>query len=680
MIGSVAIGANHPIRVQSMTTPSTTDVEATVRQIQALAAAGCEIVRVSVPSTADVKALPRLHRALGSLHLTVPLVADVHFSPQLALMAAPCVEKVRINPGNYADKKRFKVWEYTDQEYAAELERIEEKFAPLVEACRRHGTAMRIGTNHGSLSDRILNRFGDTPLGMVESALEFVRICRRMNFHELVLSMKASHPMVAIQAYRLLAARMAAEELDYPFHLGVTEAGDGEDGRVKSAIGIGALLHDGIGDTIRVSLTEDPVAEIPVALALVAPFNKKRSPAGADFPPAPERAPETRWSDAYQRRATSRVNLGTAAYGAQEPVRVETLLPAPPASDGEARALLTRLAGAQAPPEARTEIMEVVIQDPSQVDRLEALVSLAGELAPTLSVCARPTAAFLQAETQGEFTRILRMVQRVAFRIHAPLAGNGLLKRSIGLDLACAAGKPICWIIAPATPGTPAEAACRLALDLLARTHRAGLPQVTVGLEPGFSTSPTHAYRLLAAHLNVSGPRVPLVLVDDLPSSGPHRSLPCAVHLGSLLCDGIGDTFRLECRDARGGPSGAVAILEKARDLSYTILQGSRIRIVKTEFISCPSCGRTQFDLEETTRRIKSRTAHLKGLKIAVMGCVVNGPGEMADADFGYVGWGPGKVALFVGREMVARDVPTAEADEHLVDLIRAHGRWIEPV
>jgi (E)-4-hydroxy-3-methylbut-2-enyl-diphosphate synthase len=679
-IGNVTVGGDQPIRVQSMTTPATTDVNATVAQIERLVAAGCEIVRVTVPSTADAQALPVIRRELAARRLSIPLVADIHFAPQIALLAVPHVEKIRINPGNFADKKRFQVREYSDEEYAAELARIEETFAPLVRACREHGVAMRIGANHGSLSDRILNRYGDTPLGMVESALEFVRICRRADYHDLVLSMKASNPMVAIHAYRLLAARMDAEGMDYPFHLGVTEAGEGEDGRIKSAIGIGGLLDDGIGDTVRVSLTEDPVAEIPVALALVRPYNERSAaavgPAASALSPGPE---DSRQPYSYRRRTSTQLQVGPVRCGGGIPVRVEGLLSAPPATAEEGRAVLAALAGPDVPPETRTEVLEVVVSDPSQVDRLTPLARLAAETAPGLAVAARPTAAFLHAQAQARFTQLLKMVHRVTFRVHVPLNPDGLLKRGIGLDLARLAGKPLCWVLAPAGPGTPAEAAASLAVDLVEHTRRAGLTQVSVGLEPGFATSVVAAYRLLASRLAAERRPVPLVLVDRPDPTTEQPVLGPAGRLGTLLCDGLGDSVRVEIRDATGRRSDAPGDLGRARELAFTILQAARVRIVKTEFISCPSCGRTQFDLEETTRRIKARTGHLKGLKIAVMGCVVNGPGEMADADFGYVGWGPGRVALFVGHEMVARDVPAHEADERLIDLIRQHGLWLDP-
>ncbi len=674
-VGDVGIGGDNPIRVQSMTTPATTDVAATVAQIERLVAAGCEIVRVTVPSAADAEALPRIRAGMKERSLRVPLVADIHFSPQAALLSVPHVEKVRINPGNFVDKKRFDVREYSDEQYSAELERLQEKLTPLVQACAERQVALRIGTNHGSLSDRILNRYGDTPLGMVESALEFVRICRRLDFHDIILSMKASHTMVAIQAYRLLAARMDAEGMDYPFHLGVTEAGDGEDGRIKSAIGIGALLDDGIGDTVRVSLTEDPVAEIPVALALVRPYNERSSPVIA---PTLSGVEETRRPYDYRRRRATTVSIGGVTCGGDAPIRVENLLSAPPADEATTRRilnLLTRAAGTDTP----CEILEVVVSRPGQVSDMERLVDLAAELAPDLAIAARPTAAFLQAEAHGTFAHLIRRVQRLAFRVHAPLDEDGLLKRGVGLDLAGMAGRPICWVLTPAMPGTHADVAAHLAVDLLEHTRRAGLPHTQVALEPGFAPGGVSAYRLLAERLAAAGLHPSLILVDRPAPDDQDGSLAVAARLGSLLCDGMGDAVRIEIRDAQGKRSDTTADLDRARELAYTILQGTRVRIVKTEFISCPSCGRTLFDLEETTRRIKERTGHLKGLKIAIMGCIVNGPGEMADADFGYVGWGPGKVALFVGHEMVAKDIDLAQADQRLVQLIKDNGRWVDP-
>jgi (E)-4-hydroxy-3-methylbut-2-enyl-diphosphate synthase len=523
-IGNVAVGGDQPIRVQSMTTTRTQDVEATLAQSIRLIEAGCEIVRITAPTTADAKAIGEVKRRLRGMGLQTPLVADIHFSPAAAMEAAEHVEKVRVNPGNFADQKFFRVREYSDEDYAAEIERIDERFAPLVRKCKNLGVAMRIGSNHGSLSDRIMNRYGDTPAGMVESALEFVRIARKHNYHEIVLSMKASNPKVMIQAYRLLVARMDEEGMDpYPLHLGVTEAGLGEDGRIKSAVGIGTLLDDGLGDTIRVSLTEEPEEEIPVAQRLAAPYNAGLTMAEA-FAPASERVdPYT-----YARRLSHPVDLGGVTVG---------------------------------------ETNTVAVLDPPEDDLVTA---------PLLTDLAH-------LETPVPWYDTVR-----AYRTQAATAGD----------------------------------------------------------------------RPLHLQLDVDGDELEVLL----------RS---STVLGSLLCDGLGDSVGLT----------APVLDDDARSrLLFGILQAAGVRVTRTEFVSCPSCGRTLFDLQSTTERIASRTRHLKGVKIAIMGCVVNGPGEMADADFGYVGGSPGKVNLYVGKEVVEKSVPEDEADERLVNLIRNHGRWVDPV
>jgi (E)-4-hydroxy-3-methylbut-2-enyl-diphosphate synthase len=520
-IGNVAVGGTNPIRVQSMTTTRTQDVEATLAQTIRLVDVGCEIVRITAPTVTDAQAIGEIKRRLRAQGINVPLVADIHFSPAAAMEAAEHVEKVRVNPGNFADQKFFRVREYTDADYAAEIARIDERFTPLVLKCKERGVAMRIGSNHGSLSDRIMNRHGDTPAGMVESALEFVRIARRHDYHDIVLSMKASNPKIMIQAYRLLVARMDEEGLDpYPLHIGVTEAGLGEDGRIKSAVGIGALLDDGLGDTVRVSLTEEPEAEVPVAQRLVAPYNLGLSRARA-FSEENERIdPYT-----YSRRLSASVELGGLTVG-----------------DGATVAILN-------PPE-------------------EALVAT-----PDMT-----NVAHLEEVPWYDAVR--------AFRQLAAKAGD-----------------------------TP------LQLDI-----------------------------------NVDG--------DDL-----EVLLRASTVLGSLLCDGLGDSVGLTSQNSD----------EDRSRLLFGILQATGVRITKTEFVSCPSCGRTLFDLQSTTERIAARTNHLKGVKIAIMGCVVNGPGEMADADFGYVGGSPGHVNLYVGKEVVEKAVPEAEADSRLVDLIRRQGKWVDP-
>ncbi|MBI2756587.1 MAG: (E)-4-hydroxy-3-methylbut-2-enyl-diphosphate synthase [Chloroflexi bacterium] len=528
-IGSVAVGGNQPIRVQSMTTTRTQDLDATVAQTVRLVDVGCEIVRITAPTVTDAKAIGEIRRRLRARGIQVPLVADIHFSPAAALEAAEHVEKVRINPGNFADQKLFRVREYENHEYRAELERIEERFTPLVRKCKQLGVAMRIGSNHGSLSDRILNRFGDTPRGMVESALEFVRIAARNDYHDIVLSMKASNAKVMIQAYRLLVARMDEEGLEpYPLHLGVTEAGLGEDGRIKSAVGIGALLDDGLGDTVRVSLTEEPEAEIPVAQRLVAPYDAGLPAARTDLCGPVERIDPYD----YARRPSRAVSLGPIEVGTSQPVAVLE------------------------PPEA--------------------------------------------AGRKG------------------PLDLTGLVTL---------------------TPPPPWWDAVR-------------------------------AYRARAAEMALAGDMRPLHLAIGVPSTDEEEVLlRTASALGSLLCDGLGDSVGL-----------AAPLDNETRErLLFGVLQGSGARITRTEYVSCPSCGRTLFDLQATTERIRSKTSHLQGVKIAIMGCVVNGPGEMADADFGYVGGSPGHVNLYVGKDLVERTVPEAEADERLAALIRQRGRWAEP-
>jgi (E)-4-hydroxy-3-methylbut-2-enyl-diphosphate synthase len=530
-IGTVGVGGTQPIRVQSMTTTRTQDIEGTLAQTIRLVEAGCEIVRITAPTVTDAQAIGEVKRRLRALGIVVPLVADIHFSPAAAMEAAEHVEKVRVNPGNFADQKFFRVREYTDEDYAAEIERIEERFTPLVLKCKERGVAMRVGSNHGSLSDRIMNRYGDTPAGMVESALEFVRIARKHDYHDIVLSMKASNPKVMIQAYRLLVARMDEEGLDpYPLHLGVTEAGLGEDGRIKSAVGIGALLDDGLGDTVRVSLTEDPEAEVPVARRLVAPYNEGLT-AARPFAESIERVDPY----AYARRLSAPVIVSGPRGGSVE-------------------------VGGSA---------TVAVLDPPE----EALSGVAAD-----------------------------DIDRSALAEVAP---------------------PVPWYDA------------------------------------------VRAYRSLAA----AAADQPLHLQVQVEGDELEVLLRTSTVLGSLLCDGLGDSVGLT---APGTP-------EDLERLLFGILQAAGVRITKTEFVSCPSCGRTLFDLQSTTERIASRTNHLTGVKIAIMGCVVNGPGEMADADFGYVGGSPGKVNLYVGKEVVEKAVPEEEADQRLVDLIRKYGKWVDP-
>lgn len=563
-VGGARVGGANPIVVQSMLTSDTMDTEACVRQTLALVDVGCEIVRITAPTKNDAANLKNIRDALRARGVTVPLVADIHFKPDAAMEAAKWVDKVRVNPGNYADKKKFQIKEYTREEYEAEVLRTEEAFAPLVIACKERGIAIRIGTNHGSLSDRILNYYGDTPLGMVESAMEFARVARKHDYHGLIFSMKASNPKVMIEAYRLLVAKLAeaGPDWNYPIHLGVTEAGEGEDGRIKSAIGIGALLHDGIGDTIRVSLTEDSPHEIPVCRMLVEQV-AALSLNQTDLSGLAIDEPRDPFS--YTRRQTDRAEIDGVGFGGEETIRV------------------------------------VVSQ--------ASWDQLAGRIKPGADV--RP---------EGIYERI------------APVEIDPL-------------------------EDFPKPEAGRL---------------VTVA--DSCKANPIAAFRILAAKLHRLGARNPILLKDDFaaapPDADPRRALVAsATVLGSLICDGIGDAIHIRREPGAGA----------ALRLAFNILQAAGSRSFKTDYVACPSCGRTLFDLQIVTARIKARTSHLKGVKIAIMGCIVNGPGEMADADFGYVGGAPGKINLYVGKTAVKFNIPETEAVDRLVDLIREHGKWQDP-
>ncbi len=655
-IGSVAVGGNQPIRLQSMTTSDTQDIAATVRQSIALAEVGCEIVRITAPNVAAAKCLQAIRAqfsAAGFAH--IPLVADIHFLPSAALEAVEHVEKVRVNPGNYADKKKFAVKEYTDALYAQELQRLHDSFSPLVRRARALGRAMRIGTNHGSLSDRIMNRYGDTPLGMVESALEFLRIARSHDYHAILLSMKSSNPKVMIQAYRLLVERMAREDMHYPLHLGVTEAGDGEDGRIKSAIGIGSLLLDGLGDTIRVSLTEDSVYEIPVARAIadkalslwsatapavIFPVNVRNTNIGGDS------------IDPYHftRRATTALPLSaTCLVGPEQPPRVivrSTLanLPAagkalaePKMKDTPAEGLLVRV-------QSREEI-KAVGSAPLPVE----FVAL--EMAPALGL------SDLKSELTNFRTKIL-VVRQFSAHEGEILREFVQLVRTHGHFLA---------IDAPA-----------VTLEALAPILRTlgddGLVFTLAATSAGAGHA-TGSYRRLLEFLRKTGSKAPIWIRNTAATavqgdnSFLSKLLEASFLTGGLLCDGAGDFVSIETE----------ADPVRATRLAYNVLQGAGARISKTEFVACPSCGRTLFDLQTTTQRIRAQTGHLKGVKIAIMGCIVNGPGEMADADFGYVGGAPGKINLYVGKNCVQYNIPQGEADARLVALIREHGKWADP-
>jgi (E)-4-hydroxy-3-methylbut-2-enyl-diphosphate synthase len=571
MVGDVGVGGDNPIRVQSMITSDTRDTEACVQQVLDLAAAGCEIARITAQTKKYAANLENIRDGVRAAGCNIPLVADIHFKPDAAFEAAKWVEKIRVNPGNYADKKKFEIREYSDEQYADELERIRQDFAPLVELCKELGRAMRIGTNHGSLSDRIMNRYGDTPLGMVESALEFARIARDHNYHNFCFSMKASNPKVMIEAYRLLVARLDQEGADwnYPIHLGVTEAGDGEDGRIKSAIGIGSLLADGVGDTIRVSLTEDAVHEIPVAQALVASIQNSHlsnDPAGA------QRGTLSYNPFTYERRHTHELEVNGHKLGASNTIRVFT-------SRQKWDALAHKIDKlGDFTPEAVAEDAKLIELDPWDTASIQEVNAIQEPQLVTVKNGCHP-------ETEG--------------------------------------------------------------------------------------AAVIHAFRLLASKLSAHHP---ILLKDTLePSNEPNKDfldtlLVASRNIGSLLCDGIGDAILIQGEEAPG----------QSLRLAYNILQAAGSRIFKTDYVACPSCGRTLFNLQDTTQKIRAATGHLKGVRIAIMGCIVNGPGEMADADFGYVGGAPGKINLYVGKQAVKFNIPEAEAVERLIDLIREHDKWID--
>jgi (E)-4-hydroxy-3-methylbut-2-enyl-diphosphate synthase len=628
-IGSLGIGGENPIRLQSMTTTDTLDTAATVAQSIRMIEAGCELVRITAPSKKEAENLAEIKKQLRAAGFDTPLVADIHFTPNAAEIAARLVEKVRVNPGNYADKKKFDVREYTDDQYEAELERIRERFTPLVRICKEHGTVMRIGTNHGSLSDRILNRYGDTPQGMVESAFEFLRICRDEQYHEIVLSMKASNVQVMVQAYRLLVHRMMEEGWDYPLHLGVTEAGDGEDGRVKSAAGIGALLEDGIGDTVRVSLTEDPEFEIPVARALVERYRdrSKHDP----IPPVSSSPSET--------------GSGVEAHS--------------PFSHARRHAHEVLNIGARHVP--------VVMADLSRKEKITPATLFAWGYRYSV-----PLDKWNITDQACDYVFIGK--NSIDFEIPGTLGivqEHSTWQKNKGRDrhypfhttesyLAGAERHPQLNIVYATLPLMSAALIDALNQDptavLLIDTHNAhGMAE----------------QRRLFFALMEAACATPVIIGRAYGSIGnDDLVLHSSTDIGPLFIDGFGDGIFIADED--GGREDLVC------RTAFGILQATRTRTSKTEYISCPSCGRTLFDLQETTALIRARTSHLKGIKIGIMGCIVNGPGEMADADYGYVGTGAGVITLYKEKEVVKRNVPSEQAVDELIDLIRSHGDWVE--
>ena len=618
-IGDVPLGGTNPIRVQSMTTVDTMDTIGSVEQVIRMVDAGCEYVRITAPSIKEAQNLEEIKKELRKRGYTVPLIADIHFTPNAAELAARIVEKVRINPGNYADRKRFETIEYTDASYEAELERIREKFTPLVKICKEYGTAMRIGTNHGSLSDRIMSRYGDTPLGMVESALEFLRIAEDLHYYNIVLSMKSSNPQVMVQAYRLLVQKLDEEGFQpYPLHLGVTEAGDGEDGRIKSSVGIGTLLEDGLGDTVRVSLTEEPEAEVPVAKTLVDRYTDR-----AGHEPIPDVAQYPIHPFEYNRRKTREVqNLG----GHQVPrVMADFSL-----KEKVTAASFFALGYHYSVPLDKWNITDMACDYVFLGD-----TAIDFEIPGTLGLVYNHKTWLTQ-----------RHRDRVYPFIHSRDYRNGV-EVSPNLNFIYALLKDV---DAPLIQKLKTDATAVLVIDTYNKHGYAEQRRLFVELMTEECEVPViigRAYRDLKA--------------EDL-------QLFAATDVGGLLIDGLGDGVFLAAENCGGD--------KVVNETAFNILQATRTRISKTEYISCPSCGRTLFDLQETTAKIRSRTYHLKGVKIGIMGCIVNGPGEMADADYGYVGSGPGRITLYRGKEVVKKNVPTPQAVDELINLIREDGIW----
>lgn len=616
-VGKLKMGGKNPIRIQSMTTTDTMDTKGSIEQSIRMINAGCELVRLTAPSKKDAENLTQIKKGLIDKGYDTPLVADIHFTPNAAEVAAKIVEKVRVNPGNYADKKKFEEIEYTDESYQAELERIEEKFTPLVLLCKENGTAMRIGTNHGSLSDRILSRYGDTPEGMVESAMEFLRICEKHDFREIVISMKASNTLVMVQAYRLLVATMIKNGMNYPLHLGVTEAGDGEDGRIKSAVGIGALLADGLGDTVRVSLTEEPEAEIPVAQKLVEQFNYTGE---NSIQPIKEGLPYSPY--AYARRETAEIlNIGS-------------------------------------------KTAPIVFADLSNQNDI------------------KPANFF---GFGYNYSTNLDKWSTQDLAADYVFVGDHLVDFEIPGLLGLVANSPVwkekysnkkhCYPLFDQIPNTE---------DMHKQLNFLSWDSNNLAIEPLKKLKNTvlvlstdeknyvQKLRRFYVELLKEDVSIPVILRNQTNTNDQEQfQLNQATNLGALLIDGFGDGIWLNNSER--------IPMTLINSTSFGILQATRTRISKTEYISCPSCGRTLFDLQETTAKIRKNTSHLKGVKIGIMGCIVNGPGEMADADYGYVGTRPGKIHLYKEKTVIKKNVPEEQAVDELIELIKSYGDWVEP-
>lgn len=615
-VGEVTIGGEAPIRVQSMTTTDTMDTSGSVEQSIKMIQAGCEIVRLTAPSKKEAENLLNIKSALRSAGYNTPLVADIHFTPNAAEIAAGIVEKVRVNPGNYADKKKFEEIEYSDESYQSELKRIEERFTPLVLKCKANGVAMRIGTNHGSLSDRILSRYGDTPEGMVESAMEFLRICLKHDYTDVVISMKASNTLVMVEAYRLLVSTMQAENNRFPLHLGVTEAGDGEDGRIKSAVGIGTLLEDGIGDTIRVSLTEAPEEEIPVAKKLLEKFNSKN------------------YSNIF----------GLSNYSNQSPFN--------PFERTRRKSNQIMNIGDHSVPVVIGDLSSVDIIKPSHLFGFGYSYSVPldkwtfGDAASDYLYIGDRVLGFERPGTCGIIVNYSTWNKHYKNKDgYFPLVSKD--------ELFSYKGKTPCFV----------EHSAENSEDYLVN-----YPNAIILLATSFDNK-VQLYRKSYLNFAKLGINNPVILLSSPKTEDSETyQLWSSSELGACLIDGFGDGVMLTGKQSS----------QLQTSTAFGILQATRTRISKTEYISCPSCGRTLFDLQETTAKIRAKTSHLKGVKIGIMGCIVNGPGEMADADYGYVGTGPGKIHLYKEREVVRKNVPEEEAVDALIELIKEHGDWVD--
>ncbi|TRZ51435.1 4-hydroxy-3-methylbut-2-en-1-yl diphosphate synthase [bacterium] len=616
-IGGVPLGGEYPIRLQSMTTTDTMDTAGTVGQSIRIIEAGADYVRITAPSINEAKNLQNIKDELRRRGYKSPLIADIHFTPNAAEVAARIVEKVRVNPGNYADKKKFQVIEYTEKQYNEELERIRNKFIPLVKICREYGTAMRIGTNHGSLSDRIMSRYGDTPLGMVESAMEFLRFCEAENFHSIVLSMKSSNPRVMVQAYRQLVKQMQSEGMNYPLHLGVTEAGDGEDGRIKSSAGIGTLLEEGLGDTVRVSLTEEPEFEIPVCRILV---NRYKNPATEYI----EKIDFDIRSGAYEKRKTSAINnLG----GNNVPVVIITAN-----EDIYKSHEGLREAGYYYSESLDKWNISDAAPDYLYLGSKDISYKLPGTLVKIFDY-----EYFDTLDNKENSLPLLTSDEYLSLGITDITKFVDINVNNLNEEI----------------------------LSFLSKDKNAAI--VLSSGDPLSLLKYRSAFEMFISR----GICLPVIIRRNYRNIGKKEFLVFpATDAGGLLIDGFGNGIWLEAEKIQ---------LKTINIISFGILQASRTRISKTEYISCPSCGRTLFDLQETTAKVREKTAHLKGLKIAIMGCIVNGPGEMADADYGYVGSGIGKITLYKGKDVVKRAIDSEVAVDELINIIKLNNDWQDP-